>query len=128
MAQVPLARPTPPAPGDPAYSIYPGQDKSDWATRPGTVVEYGGILVNQAGGVNVRPAAATPEAGLRVDRGAAPTIAVGAAASTPSAAKDLVVVGTHGLSPANLAALAQNVAARSALPAPPGAGSTGGEE
>jgi hypothetical protein len=127
VSQVPVAyrgpQPQPPEP-DPVYSIYQVQDRTDWATTPATVFDYGGVLVNQVGGVNVR-AAATSLGGTVQGAGVAAEVPVGAA-SDRTAAGGPVIVGAQGLTAVNATALARGGLANFNLTAGPVAGSTGG--
>jgi peptidoglycan hydrolase-like protein with peptidoglycan-binding domain len=105
--QVPVAvaGPLPPGPGpDPAYSRYQLQNKVDWVTQPATVLDYGGVLVNQTGGINVRPSATS--LGMTFLKGRATSLnGLAGAPAIPAPGQGLTVVGARGLSPANLAAL-----------------------
>jgi hypothetical protein len=51
VAQVPVAGPVPPNPGDPVYSLFPMQNLADWATSPGVAISYGGVSIGKTGGI-----------------------------------------------------------------------------
>jgi len=53
ISQVPVAGPVPIDTGDPAYSLYPMQDSTDWLTDPATVVFYGTSVIGQSGGLDL---------------------------------------------------------------------------
>jgi hypothetical protein len=50
IAQVPVVGPAI-NPGDPAYSIFPMQDLTDWVTHPAVAITYGGVAIGKTGGV-----------------------------------------------------------------------------
>ena len=111
--QVPVAGPLPEP--DPAYSLYQVQDRTDWVTQPETVVDYGGVLVNRTGGLNVRPSATTIGSALSL---ASPNGANGSAG--------LTVVGAGGSSPAIATALSRRNGANVTHKSLPSPRSTGG--
>jgi len=100
---------------DPAYSLYQVQDRTDWVTQPETVVDYGGVLVNRTGGLNVRPSATTIGSALSL---ASPNGANGSAG--------LTVVGAGGSSPAIATALSRRNGANVTHKSLPSPRSTGG--
>jgi ABC toxin N-terminal region/Neuraminidase-like domain/Salmonella virulence plasmid 28.1kDa A protein len=51
VAQVPAAGPVPIPSGDPVYSIYQVQTRSDWVTTPGVLVSFGGASIGRTGGI-----------------------------------------------------------------------------
>jgi hypothetical protein len=110
---------------DPAYSLYQIQDSTDWVTQPATVLNYGGVLVNRTGGLNVRPAATTLGSALSQ---ASPNGARGSASipviSNP--AQGLTVVGADGLTPRILTALSRSNGANVTQTSLPSPRSTGG--
>jgi hypothetical protein len=110
---------------DPAYSLYQVQDRTDWITHPATVVDYGGVLVNRTGGLNVRPSATT--LGLAPSL-ASPNGANGSAGIPvmPNPAQGLTVVGADGLTPRMLTALSRSNGANVIQPSHSSPRSTGG--
>jgi hypothetical protein len=95
VAQVPATIPIPVNPGDPAYSVYPMQNMSDWVTSPGTAVSYGGSLIGKGGGITVVEASKAGGPLSSALPGSSSMIAGNAGRSvTPS----LNVVGKQGLS------------------------------
>jgi hypothetical protein len=105
--QVPIAVAGPVPEPDPVYSLHELQDRTDWVTHPSTVLNYGGVLVNRTGGINVRPSATALGASFleaRVNGVAGLAIP----AITPIPGQHLTVVGAHGVGPAELASLARH--------------------
>jgi hypothetical protein len=88
-AQVPLPDMGDP---DPVYSIYNVQTSADWAVAPATVISYGGVLIGQAGGIDLA-AAAVPATSV-VNAPAAP--------ASPVNANGLAVVNSAGLTLSHL--------------------------
>jgi hypothetical protein len=113
-----------PAP-DPAYSLYQVQDRTDWVTQTATVVDYGGVLVNRTGGLNVRPTATTLGSALLQ----ASTNGANGSAGVPviaNPAQGLTVVGADGLTPRVLTVLSRSNGANVTQPSLPSPRSTGG--
>jgi Neuraminidase-like domain/Salmonella virulence plasmid 28.1kDa A protein len=51
--QVPVG-PMPPDPGDPFYSVFPMQERTDWVTNPAVAVSYEGVAIGKTGGIAKR--------------------------------------------------------------------------
>lgn len=53
ISQVPVAGPFPVNPVDPAYSVYPLLDMTDWVTNSSTAVLFGNLAIGKNGGINL---------------------------------------------------------------------------
>jgi hypothetical protein len=92
IAQVPVAGPVPPSPGDPVYSVFPMRNLADWATSPGVAIAYGGVSIGKTGGISNTGLTAAA-VGASVAGGVAPVATVESANTTGV----LTVVGPQGL-------------------------------
>jgi hypothetical protein len=115
VAQVP-SNPIPIGPGDPVYSVFPVQNRVDWATNPATAVSYGGAWIGQQGGLSAG-ALAGAAGGLvkAVSLGSAGNAVLAglSAGSRLSGAGQVVLIGSSGLTATHLQSLnvAQGAAA-----------------
>jgi hypothetical protein len=93
IAQVPVAGPIPPNPGDPVYSVFPMQNLDDWATNPAVAISYGGVSIGKSGGIQAGGLSAGIAAGVPIAGITGLTFSPG-----PIAAPSLTIVGKQGLS------------------------------
>ena len=105
VAQVPAAGPVPVNPGDPAYSLIPMQDLTDWATSSGVAISYKGTAVGKNGGINTGRPGSLPASAS--GSGVVPVALNGAF-------RALTLVGEQGIGANQLQAIQ---ASKAALPA-----------
>ena len=84
--------------GDPVYSVYPLQDRTDWVTHEATAISYGDSWIGKSGGIspaNIMTAVAGSAAGNVANSGI--TAAALAAASGIASSSGFTFVGREGL-------------------------------
>lgn len=102
-AQAPNAGPVPVNPGDPAYSVFPMQQRVDWLTSPSTALVYGAAMIGKNGGMNLRSASIPAAVGS--SRRIASATNIGALTAGSRSGASLIVIGKEGLSLSKLSSI-----------------------